>query len=101
MSSTVAPEKNVDTFTTADKLDGSGNNSLASQIDYRGINEGQLVRKIDWRILPGVILLYLLSFLDRSNVANAKVEGLAEDTHMSAFLCWPLCRRAHLLAGSF
>jgi hypothetical protein len=100
MSSTVAPEKNADTFTTADKLEGSGTSSLASQIDYRGISEGHLVRKIDWRILPGVILLYLLSFLDRSNVANAKVEGLAQDTHMSTFLCWPLCRRALLLASS-
>lgn len=83
MSSTVAPEKGVNSFIKPDKLEGSGNTSLTSQIDYHGISESHLVRKIDWRILPGVILLYLLSFLDRSNVANAKVEGLAQDTHMS------------------
>ena len=32
-----------------------------------GINEKALVRKLDWRLLPTLTLLYLLSFLDRSN----------------------------------
>lgn len=50
--------------------------------DY-GINEKALLRRIDLRILPGVVLLYLLSFLDRSNVANAKLDGLTKDLHMT------------------
>ena len=32
-----------------------------------GINEKALVRRLDWRLLPPLTLLYLLSFLDRSN----------------------------------
>ena len=32
-----------------------------------GINEKALLRKIDWKLLPAVSVLYLLSFLDRSN----------------------------------
>lgn len=32
-----------------------------------GINEKALVRKLDRKLLPPVTLLYLLSFLDRSN----------------------------------
>ena len=32
-----------------------------------GINEKALMRKIDSRLLPAVTLLYLCSFLDRSN----------------------------------
>jgi len=32
-----------------------------------GINEGKLLRKIDLKLLPAVGILYLLSFLDRSN----------------------------------
>ena len=32
-----------------------------------GVNEGALLRKLDLRLLPPVIILYLLSFLDRSN----------------------------------
>lgn len=34
---------------------------------YFGINEKALLRKLDLRLLPAVTLLYLLSFLDRSN----------------------------------
>ena len=32
-----------------------------------GVNEKALVRKLDYRLLPPLTLLYLLSFLDRSN----------------------------------
>lgn len=31
------------------------------------VNEKRLLRKLDLRLLPGVSILYLLSFLDRSN----------------------------------
>ncbi|KAI1420019.1 major facilitator superfamily domain-containing protein [Xylaria sp. FL1777] len=43
------------------------------------ITEKSLLRKIDAHLLPAVALLYLLSFLDRSNVGNAKIEGLLGD----------------------
>jgi hypothetical protein len=85
MASNITSEKQQNTFLASDQLEGSGNTSLTSNIEYNGVYEKKLVRKIDWRIIPGVILLYLLSFLDRSNVANAKVEGLAEDTKMSTY----------------
>jgi hypothetical protein len=32
------------------------------------IDEDRLLLKLDWRILPIVTLLYLLSFIDRSNI---------------------------------
>ncbi|KAK3208593.1 hypothetical protein GRF29_77g1198002 [Pseudopithomyces chartarum] len=47
------------------------------------VNEKALLRKLDWRLLPAVSVLYLLSFLDRSNVANARIEGLAKDLGMT------------------
>jgi hypothetical protein len=76
---------------------------------FSGINEGALLRKLDLHLLPAVGVLYLLSFLDRSNgtvsspldtspraegkecwtdrcgclVGNARIEGLATDLHMS------------------
>ena len=33
----------------------------------------------DTHLLPAVCILYLLSFLDRANVANARLEGLTKD----------------------
>jgi hypothetical protein len=56
-------------------LDGQGQQdspspSLSSDEEYAnptGINEKSLIRKLDWKLLPPLTLLYLLSFLDRSN----------------------------------
>ncbi|KAH7311927.1 MFS nicotinic acid transporter-like protein [Rhexocercosporidium sp. MPI-PUGE-AT-0058] len=44
-----------------------------------GIDEKALLWKLDWKLLPPLTLLYLLSFLDRSNVGNARLEGLITD----------------------
>ncbi|KAK5259028.1 hypothetical protein LTR40_006741, partial [Exophiala xenobiotica] len=49
----------------------------------QNIHESSLVRKLDITLLPALTLLYLLSFLDRSNVGNARIEGLATDLHMT------------------
>jgi len=41
--------------------------------------EKALLRKLDMWIIPPVMLLYLLSFLDRVNIGNARLYGLEED----------------------
>jgi hypothetical protein len=45
-------------------------------LDVSGIKEAKLVRKIDWRLLPWLSLLYLLNILDRTSIGNAKVSHL-------------------------
>jgi hypothetical protein len=37
--------------------------------------EKKLVRKLDWKLIPWLCLLYLISFLDRTNIGNAKIQG--------------------------
>ena len=39
--------------------------------------------KMDLHLIPMLALLYLLSFLDRGNIGNAKIEGLTKDLHMT------------------
>ncbi|KAJ7088578.1 MFS general substrate transporter [Mycena epipterygia] len=41
--------------------------------------ERKLVRKLDRRILPIACLLYLFASLDRSNLGNARLQGLPKD----------------------
>ncbi|CAE6458349.1 unnamed protein product [Rhizoctonia solani] len=41
--------------------------------------ERKLVRKLDWIIMPVSWILYLLAYLDRSNLGNAKLQGLETD----------------------
>jgi sugar phosphate permease len=42
-----------------------------------------LLRKLDFRLIPWLSFLYLISFLDRTNIGNAKVDGLQEDLNMT------------------
>ncbi|PWN47220.1 MFS general substrate transporter [Violaceomyces palustris] len=48
-----------------------------------GIDEKKLVRKIDWALIPFLSLLYLLSFLDRSAIGNAKLYGLEKELKLT------------------
>ncbi|KAG1736129.1 major facilitator superfamily domain-containing protein [Suillus paluster] len=41
--------------------------------------ERRLLRKLDQRILPILCLLYLFAYLDRSNLGNARLQGLPQD----------------------
>ncbi|KAI8145520.1 major facilitator superfamily domain-containing protein [Fennellomyces sp. T-0311] len=43
----------------------------------------RLMRKLDFRIVPLVALLYLCSFLDRVNIGHAKLGGIMEDLNIS------------------
>ncbi|KAF9480332.1 MFS general substrate transporter [Pholiota conissans] len=45
--------------------------------------ERKAVRKMDYTLLPVMAMFYLLSFLDRSNIGNARVAGLQKDLHMT------------------
>ncbi|KAG7124781.1 putative transporter like protein [Verticillium longisporum] len=42
----------------------------------------KLLRKIDWALIPFLALLYLLSFLDRTNIGNARLAGIEADLGM-------------------
>ncbi|THC97035.1 hypothetical protein EYZ11_003478 [Aspergillus tanneri] len=45
--------------------------------------EKKVFRKMDLRLIPMLSLLYLLAFLDRGNIGNAKIEGMLDDLHMT------------------
>jgi hypothetical protein len=59
----------VDEKIAIDKGPGSDAPSFSDESieNPMGINEKRLLRKLDYKLLPGLTLLYLLSFLDRSN----------------------------------
>ncbi|KAI0176135.1 MFS general substrate transporter [Hypoxylon sp. FL1284] len=51
---------------------------------FADLDEKKILRKMDMRLIPMLAILYLLSFLDRGNIGNAKIEGLQEDLGMSS-----------------
>lgn len=50
---------------------------------FAHLDEKKILRKMDIRLIPMLALLYLLSFLDRGNIGNAKIEGLIDDLNMT------------------
>lgn len=46
------------------------------EVDTSGIDERRVLRKIDWHVVPWLAVLYLLNFLDRGNIGNARVRLL-------------------------
>ncbi|KAL5514525.1 hypothetical protein ACEPAG_1841 [Sanghuangporus baumii] len=42
----------------------------------------RLYRKIDFRLMPILSIMYLCSFLDRGNIGNAKLAGLVDQLHL-------------------
>lgn len=52
-------------------------------MQYDARETRRILRKVDWRLLPALTLLYIFAFLDRSNIGNAKIAGMNDDLNLS------------------
>ncbi|RYN54971.1 hypothetical protein AA0114_g3472 [Alternaria tenuissima] len=46
---------------------------------YDAVATKKLLRKLDWHLIPFMSLIYLLCFLDRTNIGNARLDHLEQD----------------------
>ncbi|KAL1845109.1 hypothetical protein VTK73DRAFT_1119 [Phialemonium thermophilum] len=49
------------------------------------IEAKRVLRKIDWRLIPLLMFLYTLTFLDRVNIGNARLWNLEKDLGMTGY----------------
>ncbi|KAH7139577.1 major facilitator superfamily domain-containing protein [Dendryphion nanum] len=72
--------------------DGSVNNAANDRMpeSLRGLSEDEisvlnrkLVKKVDFIVLPIIGILYILNYIDRQNLAAAKLQGITDDLNMS------------------
>ena len=99
MTTHVAHEKSEST--SGGKLDESVSGSLAGkvqlqevplhkadlycpQVDISAIDPHKLKRKIDFRLVPWLTLLYLMNFLDKGSIGNARVCTLCTFTLLAS-----------------
>ncbi|KAI4211597.1 MAG: hypothetical protein LQ351_005638 [Letrouitia transgressa] len=77
-----------------EKTDFHASDTRSSQQDfelYTPDEERAVVKKFDRRLVLFIALLYMLSFLDRSNIGNARIAGMARDLHLdSSKYVWTL-----------
>ncbi|KXN82016.1 hypothetical protein AN958_03314 [Leucoagaricus sp. SymC.cos] len=63
-----------------------------SLVDHSEQERRRVLRKMDWHLLPLTSLLYLLSFLDRANIGNARIAGMAKDAELTGLRYNVVCR---------
>lgn len=59
-------------------------------IDIPADLDKRITRKLDTHIVPWLFGLWLLAFIDRSNIGNARIDGLADDLHLGELFLEPL-----------
>jgi hypothetical protein len=52
--------------------------------EYRLEAEAKLRKKIDTRLLPMIILMYVMNYLDRNNIAAVRLAGLQEELKLTS-----------------
>ncbi|KAK2616192.1 hypothetical protein QQS21_000824 [Conoideocrella luteorostrata] len=57
----------------------TGRSVSASDLVIDPIAERKLLRKLDFIIIPTFFVIYMMSFLDRINISNARIQGMTED----------------------
>ena len=69
--------------------DSSGEELITVEKGYTDVlvdlppEEGRrALRKVDYRLIPILGFLYLIAFVDRSNIGNAKIAGLEDDLNL-------------------
>ena len=72
--------KPSDSQTTSEDGLPQGTSAALAPID--GVADKRLLRKLDLRVVPIVGFLYMLAFVDRINIGNARIQGLEKDLHM-------------------
>ncbi|KAK2606474.1 hypothetical protein QQS21_003167 [Conoideocrella luteorostrata] len=77
-------EKRQD-FEHQDVIGKVEDSSVADHLSPEEIEqEKKLVRKIDRHILPCMWFMYLLSYMDRTNIGNAKIAGMDKDLNLDS-----------------
>jgi len=55
----------------------------AQDVELQEREAARVLRKVDMRLVPLLSLLYLVAFIDRSNIGNAKIAGMTDELKMS------------------
>jgi sugar phosphate permease len=55
-----------------------------TDLQFEAGEEKKLVRKIDLFLMPTIWLMYLMSYMDRTNIGNAKIAGMNDDLGLSS-----------------
>ncbi|KAE8150843.1 major facilitator superfamily domain-containing protein [Aspergillus avenaceus] len=56
--------------------------AILSEAEYSKLGR-KAILKLDCRVMPCMVLMYIMNYLDRQNIASAKLAGIEEDLQMN------------------
>ncbi|KAL5347514.1 hypothetical protein ACLOAV_007826 [Pseudogymnoascus australis] len=56
----------------------------SAQIMTPFVENAEILRKVDLRLIPALFIMYILNYLDRNNIGNAKEAGMEKDLQLSS-----------------
>jgi len=77
------PEKNGTTFSHSPTAPAPAPASLEAAPTLPHPLERRVVRRVDLTLLPTLWMLFLVSFVDRGNIGNAKIAGMVKTLHLT------------------
>jgi MFS family permease len=89
MEKSASSNKSASIHLTGDTHPSSQSSQMAAGAEAAGFDNAatkKLVRKIDLKLLPLLTILYLLSFLDRTNIGNARLDTFEADLGMTGLM---------------
>ncbi|KAG8221319.1 major facilitator superfamily domain-containing protein [Butyriboletus roseoflavus] len=78
----IEPEKKRESYEEDTAVSVNGHQEIL-QVEKRQIAERRLVRKLDFRLLPTVVVIYLMNYIDRVAITAARLKGLQTDLGLS------------------
>ncbi|KAK2811655.1 hypothetical protein FQN50_001998 [Emmonsiellopsis sp. PD_5] len=81
-------EMRIENVDEKGKVDSSSSDIIGSveaadnEVDVDSFSDAEttkILRKVDYRLVPLLGVLYLLAFIDRGNIGNAKIAGMNDD----------------------
>lgn len=78
----------MNTFSTAKMKAEEESKTATTIIDLHGdfIVDSAMEKRIKWKcdikLLPPLMALFVVTYMDRTNIANAKIEGMTTELHM-------------------
>ncbi|KAF7193225.1 putative transporter [Pseudocercospora fuligena] len=82
MDSHIADKRLKDLHVEEIKVKTGADARATAQYEIDPLREKALVRKLDVRVVPILWFLFMLAFLDRTNIGNARIQGMTADLNM-------------------
>ncbi|KAI9697472.1 MAG: hypothetical protein M1820_007807 [Bogoriella megaspora] len=78
----MSKEINSDTIYLLDSAGESDREVQSGGLEPNQALDDRITRKIDLHMIPIMVVMFMLAYLDRSNLGNAKIQGMLDDLKM-------------------